>query len=61
MSSKTLKIEHVDRRNDDELVVGYSDKTTAIYSIDQLRTLTPKRIAKADTELEEPSNRYAIS
>jgi hypothetical protein len=56
MSGKTLKIEHVDRRNGDELVVSYSDKTTAVYSVDQITRLTPKDTASAKSDMTENAN-----
>jgi hypothetical protein len=56
MSAKTLKIEHVDRRNGDELVVGYSDKTTAVYGVDQITRLTPKQTAAAKSDMNENAN-----
>jgi hypothetical protein len=37
MSAKPLKINRVDRKSEDELIVGYSDETTAVYGVDQLR------------------------
>jgi hypothetical protein len=55
MSGKTLKIKHVDRRNG-ELVVGYSDKTTAVYSVDQITRLTPKETASAESDMNENAN-----
>jgi hypothetical protein len=38
---KAAKIVNVDRADGGGVIIGYSDDTTAIYSADQLSTLTP--------------------
>ncbi len=47
---KPLKIIGIDRLDNREVVVGYSDDTTAIYGIEQLVELTP-RMSFLDGEL----------
>jgi hypothetical protein len=44
-----LRIIAIDRLQN-ELVVGYSDKTTAIYGIEQLITLSPKQTLSSPEE-----------
>ena len=53
MSAKLLKIDRVDRKSNDELVVGYSDQTTVVYGVDQLTSLTPKQTFAADSNMDE--------
>jgi hypothetical protein len=40
-----------DHRNRHSLIVEYSDGTTAIYSVEQLRDLKPQQTASADSKL----------
>jgi hypothetical protein len=57
MSAKPLKINRVDRKSEDELIVGYSNETTAVYGVDQLNSLTPKQTVAADSKMnEEPEH-----
>jgi hypothetical protein len=42
-----LQIVNTDRIDGDEIVVGYSDATTAVYGVEQLAELKPKKIASA--------------
>jgi hypothetical protein len=57
MSAKPLKINRVDRKSEDELIVGYSNETTAVYGVDQLTSLTPKQTVAADSNMnEEPEH-----
>ena len=53
MSAKLLKINRVDRKSEDELIVGYSNETTAVYGVDQLTGLTPKQTVAADSNMDE--------
>jgi len=46
-----LKIVGVDHRNVHNLIVEYSDGTTAVYSVEQLRDLKPQQTASADSKL----------
>jgi hypothetical protein len=53
MSAKPLKINSVDRKSEDELIVGYSNESTAVYGVDQLTGLTPKQTVAADSNMDE--------
>ena len=52
---KPLQIANIDRLDGDELVVGYSDATTAVYGVEQLAQLKPKKIALAESSLDDES------
>jgi hypothetical protein len=43
-----LKIVNTDRHNGDALYVGFSDGTTAVYSIEQITALKPKFISSPE-------------
>jgi hypothetical protein len=47
-----LQIVNIDRMGD-QLLVGYSDATTAVYGVEQLTTLKPKKILLAESSLED--------
>jgi hypothetical protein len=53
MSDKPLRIERVDHKDGNELIVGYSDRTTAVYGVEQLASLTPKQTFSADSNMDE--------
>ena len=46
----TLKILHVDHISADLLLVSYSDKTTAVYTVAQLLSLTPVQVSVQEND-----------
>jgi hypothetical protein len=51
MEAKRIKIVSADRLNDHELAVAFSDRTTAIVSVEQLLSVAPNRM---DAESDKP-------
>jgi hypothetical protein len=50
-SNEPLKIIGADHRNGHTLIVEYSDGTTAVYLVEQLRDLKPQQTVSADSKL----------
>jgi hypothetical protein len=48
---KALTIVGADCKKGHKLIVEYSDGTTAVYSVEQLRDLKPQQTASADSKL----------
>jgi hypothetical protein len=53
MVASFLKIVRADVRSNVELMVEYSDGTTAIYALEQLRKLTPQKRTKDEVGILE--------
>jgi hypothetical protein len=54
---ESLRIVHADIKDGTQLIVGYSDATTAVYSVNQLATLTPQQtIAAGENMQDEPGS-----
>jgi hypothetical protein len=51
MEAKRMKIVNADRLNDHQIAVDFSDRTTAILSVEQLLSMAPNR---SDSETEKP-------
>lgn len=54
--SEPLQIVQTDRL-DGKLIIGYSDESTAVYSVEQLASLIPKQLVTAvSSDGHEPSD-----
>ena len=51
LAGELLKIVGADRRNGHNLIVEYSDGTTAVYLVEQLRELQTQHVASAESQL----------
>jgi hypothetical protein len=56
-----LKIAAIDRLGGDDLIVGYSDASSAVYSVEQLVSLTPRHLGVRPQENPSLSARFFVS